>query len=108
MPPLKSLLWILTFLIIFCKFLFQMEFQLFHFTRITGCKKILQNKERKWPQPKTWAEGIRQNLEYFLDHYQYLEETRKIRRKTIVILVPCDNCNEHKIDPKHCDFSPNT
>ncbi len=71
---------------------------------MTGCKKILQNEERKWPQPKIWADGIRQNLEFYLHHYQYLEETRKIRRKTIVILVPCDNCNEHKIDPKHCDL----
>ncbi len=70
---------------------------------MTGSRKILQNEERKWPQPKTWADGIRQNLEFFLHHYQLLEETRKIRRKTVVILVPCDNCNEHKVDPKHCD-----
>ena len=81
-----------------------MEFQLFHFTRMTGSKKILQNEERKWPQPKTWADGIRQNLEFFLHHYQFLEESRKIRQKTVVILVPCDNCNEHKVDPKHCDL----
>jgi hypothetical protein len=42
-----------------------MEFQLFHFTRMTGSRKILQNEEREWPHPKTWADAIRRNLEFF-------------------------------------------
>jgi hypothetical protein len=41
---------------------------------------------------------------YFLTHYQYLEETRQIRHKALVILIPCNNCNEHKVDPENCEF----
>jgi hypothetical protein len=41
---------------------------------------------------------------YFLTHYQYLEETRPIRHKALVILILCNNCDKHKIDPKNCEF----
>jgi hypothetical protein len=60
--------------------------------------------KRILPKQITSLHGNVNLLEHFLHHYQYLEETRKIRRKTIVILFPCVNCNEHKIDPKHCEL----
>jgi hypothetical protein len=42
---------------------------------------------------------------YFLTHYQYKDETGPmIRRKALVILIPCNNCNEHKVDPENCEF----
>ncbi len=41
---------------------------------------------------------------YFLTNYRYLEETRPIRHKTLVIFIPCNNCNEHKVDPENCEF----
>jgi hypothetical protein len=41
---------------------------------------------------------------FFIFHYQYLEETRPIRHNALVILIPCNNCNEHKIDPENCEF----
>jgi hypothetical protein len=76
-----------------------MKIQLFHFTRIPGCIKINNlNKCRKFPPTSTFT------FPFFLHHYQYLEETRPIRQKTLVILIPCNNCNEHKIDPENCEF----
>ena len=76
-----------------------MEIQLFHFTRIPGCIKINNlNKCRKFPPTSKFT------FPFFLHHYQYLEETRPIRQKTLVILIPCNNCNEHKIDPENCEF----
>jgi hypothetical protein len=57
-----------------------MEIQLFHFTRIPGCIKINNlNKCRKFPPTSKFT------FPFFLHHYQYLEETRPIRQKTLVI-----------------------
>ena len=78
---------------------FQMRIQLFHFTRIPGCNKINQN--RRYPPVLTRS---KRNLEFYLHHYRYLEETREIRRKTVVVLIPCNNCNEHKVDPRNCEL----
>ncbi len=46
----------------------------------------------------------KRSLIFFFTHYQYLEETRPIRHKALVILIPCNNCNEHKVDPENCEF----
>jgi len=78
---------------------FQMRIQLFHFTRIPGCNKIHQNENKKYPPVSN-----QRDLEFYLHHYRYLEETREIRRKTVVILIPCNNCNEHKVDPENCEL----
>jgi hypothetical protein len=76
-----------------------MKIQLFHFTRIPGCNKINNlNKCRKFPPTSIFT------FPFFLHHYQYLEETREIRQRTLVILITCNNCNEHKIDPENCEF----
>jgi len=80
-----------------------MKIQLFHFTRIPGCSKSNKNKGKKWSQTSTWA-TYHQDLEFYLHHYQYLEEPRKIHRKTLVILILCNNCNEHKINPELCEL----
>jgi len=80
---------------------FQMRIQLFHFTRIPGCNKININQNKKYP-PVLKRSG--RDLEFYLHHYRYLEETREIRRKTVVVLIPCNNCNEHKVDPKNCEL----
>jgi hypothetical protein len=58
---------------------FQMRIQLFHFTRIPGCNKIHQNENKKYPPVSN-----QRDLEFYLHHYRYLEETREIRRKTVV------------------------
>jgi hypothetical protein len=77
-----------------------MKTQLFHFTRIPGCAKIndLEKCKNFLPTRKLSFSS------FFYSHYQYLEETRPIRHKTLVILIPCNNCNEHKIDPENCEF----
>ena len=79
---------------------FQMKTQLFHFTRIPGCAKIKDLEKCKNFLPT----GKLSFSSFFYSHYQYLEETRPIRHKTLVILIPCNNCNEHKIDPENCEF----
>jgi hypothetical protein len=78
---------------------FQIRIQLFYFTRIPGCNKINQSEDKK----KSPTSNQR-DLEFYLHHYRYLEETREIRRKTVVILIQCNNCNKHKIDPENCEL----
>jgi hypothetical protein len=48
--------------------------------------------------------GILSFRTLFFTQYQYLEEVRPIRHKALVILIPGNNCNEHKIDPENCEF----
>ena len=76
------------------------KIQLFHITRMPGCDKI-NNLENC----KNFLHTDEFTLPYyFLTHYQYLEETRPIRHKALVILILCNNCDKHKIDPKNCEF----
>jgi len=76
------------------------KIQLFHFTRIPGVMKINDIEKCKMYLP-TRDHPI---VYYFLTNYRYLEETRPIRHKTLVIFIPCNNCNEHKVDPENCEF----
>ena len=80
------------------------KIQLFHFTRITGCNKM-NNSLREFNNFIAAAAGKFSLFNYFLTHYQYKDETGPmIRRKALVILIPCNNCNEHKVDPENCEF----
>ncbi len=74
---------------------------MFHFTRTPGCIKIndLERYKSCLPNQKKLL------LDSFLvTHYQYLEDIRPIRHKALVILIPCNNCNKHKINPENCQF----
>jgi len=75
--------------------------QMFHFTRTPGCIKINDLEQYKSCLPKQKKLSINS---FFVTHYQYFEETRLIRHKALVILIPCNNCNEHKINPENCHF----
>jgi hypothetical protein len=77
------------------------KIQLFHFTRTPGVVKINDIEKCEMFLPKQEKRSL---IFYFLTHYQYLEETRQIRHKALVILIPCNNCNEHKVDPENCEF----
>ena len=77
------------------------KIQLFHFTRTPGVVKINNIEKCEMFLPKQEKRSL---IFYFLTHYQYLEETRQIRHKALVILIPCNNCNEHKVDPENCEF----
>jgi len=80
------------------------KIQLFHFTRIPGCNKM-NNSLREFNNFIAAAAGKFSLFNYFLTHYQYKDETGPmIRRKALVILIPCNNCNEHKVDPENCEF----
>jgi len=76
------------------------KIQLFHFTRTPGVVKINDIEKRKM-YLQTRDHPI---VYYFLTNYRYLEETRQIRHKALVIFIPCNNCNEHKVDPENCEF----
>jgi hypothetical protein len=76
------------------------KIQLFHFTRIPGGIKINDLEKCKIFLPNRKLSFVSN----FLFHYQYLEETRPIGHKALVILIPCNNCNEHKINPENCEF----
>ncbi len=76
------------------------KIQLFHFTRIPGVMKINDIEKCKMYLPSRDHPIVY----YFLTNYRYLEETRPIRHKTLVIFIPCNNCNEHKVDPENCEF----
>ena len=78
------------------------KIQLFHITRMPGCDKI-NNLENC----KNFLHTDEFTLPYyFLTHYQYLEETRQIRHKSLVILIIlCNNCNGHNtMDPENWEF----
>ena len=77
------------------------KIQLFHFTRTPGVVKINDIEKCEMFLPKQEKRSL---IFYFLTQYQYLEETRQIRHKALVILIPCNNCNEHKVDPENCEF----
>jgi len=77
------------------------KIQLFHFTRTPGVVKINDIEKCEMFLPKQEKRSL---IFYFLTHYQYLEETKQIRHKALVILIPCNNCNEHKVDPENCEF----
>ncbi len=79
-----------------------MKIQLFHLTRIPGCNKINDLEKCKNFLPPIGILSFR--TFFFFTQYQYLEEARPIRHKALVILIPCNNCNEHKIDPENCEF----
>jgi hypothetical protein len=88
-----------------------MKIQLFHFTRIPGCnktKKISEINKINYinyiNEHKKFLPTLLLPYPFFLHHYQYLEETRTIRHRILVILIPCNNCNEHKIDPENCEL----
>jgi hypothetical protein len=77
------------------------KIQLFHCTRTPGCIKIndLERYKSCLPNEKKLLLDS-----FFVTHYQYLEDTRPIRHKALVILIPCNNCNKHKITPENCQF----
>ncbi len=76
------------------------KIQLFHFTRTPGVIKINDLEKCEMFLPNRQFSFVY----YFLTQYQYLEETRPIRYKALVILIPCNNCNEYKVDPENCEF----
>ena len=77
-----------------------MEIQLFHLTRMPGRHKINDIERCKKFRPI----GKLDFFYFFSTHYDYIEETRQIRHKSLVILILCNNCNGHKIDPENCEF----
>ena len=57
-----------------------------HFTRIPGCEKG------------------NSTYRFAVQHYEYFGTFKIIPYGTEVIVVPCNNCNDHKINSKECEL----